>query len=93
MIIDEWDAPIRETPEIEKDYLRFLRMLFKSRGTTSQIFAAVYMTGILPIKKEDSQSAVSDFEEYSILEPGMFAGYAGFTETEVAKRRTGAFKK
>ena len=28
IIIDEWDAPIRETPEIEKDYLKFLRILF-----------------------------------------------------------------
>ncbi len=37
MIIDEWDAPIRETPEIEKDYLEFLRMLFKSSGTTDKI--------------------------------------------------------
>lgn len=51
MIMDEWDAPIRETPEIEDDYLKFLRMLFKSSGTTSKIFAAVYMTGILPIKR------------------------------------------
>lgn len=51
MIIDEWDAPIRETPEIEGAYLKFLRMLFKSSGTTSRIFAAAYMTGILPIKK------------------------------------------
>ena len=52
MIIDEWDAPIRETPEIGEDYLKFLRMLFKSSGTTSRIFAAAYMTGILPIKKD-----------------------------------------
>lgn len=50
-VIDEWDAPIREHPEIEKDYLRFLRMLFKGSGTTAKIFAAAYMTGILPIKK------------------------------------------
>ena len=30
MIIDEWDAPIRETPEIEEAYLKFLRMLLKA---------------------------------------------------------------
>lgn len=30
MIIDEWDAPIRETPEIEEAYLKFLRMLYKA---------------------------------------------------------------
>ena len=85
MIIDEWDAPIRETPEIEEDYLKFLRMLFKSSGTTSKIFAAAYMTGILPIKKDGSQSAISDFEEYSMVKPRMFGEYVGFTEQEVKK--------
>ena len=85
MIIDEWDAPIRETPEIEKDYLEFLRMLFKSSGTTDKIFAAVYMTGILPIKKDGSQSAISDFKEFTAVKPRKFGGYAGFTEDEVQK--------
>ena len=51
MIIDEWDAPIRENPEVQREYLEFLRSLFKSSGTTAKIFAAAYMTGILPIKK------------------------------------------
>lgn len=83
MIIDEWDAPIREAPQIEKDYLYFLRMLFKGSGTTAKIFAGAYMTGILPIKKDGSQSAISDFREYSILDPGVFAEYTGFTEQEV----------
>ena len=85
MIIDEWDAPIRETPQITKEYLRFLRMLFKSSGTTSRIFAAAYMTGILPIKKDGSQSAVSDFNEYSVLDAEEFAPYTGFTEDEVKR--------
>ena len=85
MLIDEWDAPIRETPEFEADYLKFLRMLFKSSGTTDRIFAAAYMTGILPIKKDGSQSAVSDFREYTVLDPGKFAEYIGFTETEVKR--------
>lgn len=83
VIIDEWDAPIRETPEISKEYLRFLRMLFKSSGTTEKIFAAAYMTGILPIKKDGSESSISDFDEYSVLEPGEFAEFTGFTESEV----------
>ena len=63
MIIDEWDAPIRENPEIQRDYLEFLRTLFKSSATTAKTFAAAYMTGILPIKKDGSQSAISDFDE------------------------------
>ena len=85
IIIDEWDAPIRENPTIQSEYLEFLRSLFKNSGTTSKIFAAAYMTGILPIKKDGSQSAISDFEEYSVLEPGEFAGFVGFTEEEVKK--------
>lgn len=84
-IIDEWDAPIRELSEMEQPYLAFLRTLFKSSGTTSKIFAAAYMTGILPIKKDGKQSAVSDFEESSVLEPGDFAGFVGFTEEEVKR--------
>ena len=85
-IIDEWDAPIREAknePHIQKEYLEFLRSLFKNSGTTSKIFAAAYMTGILPIKKDGSQSAISDFQEYSMLDPRGFAEYVGFTEEEV----------
>lgn len=86
MIIDEWDAPIREAGsrwDIQKEYLEFLRSLFKNSGTTNRIFAAVYMTGILPIKKDGSGSAISDFMEYPILFPGEFSQYAGFTEGEV----------
>lgn len=83
MIIDEWDAPIRETPDNQKVYLEFLRTLFKGSGTTDRIFAAVYMTGILPIKKDGSQSAISDFKEFTVVKPRRFGGYAGFTEEEV----------
>lgn len=87
MIIDEWDAPIRETrdPLLQKEYLDFLRSLFKNSGVTAKIFAAVYMTGILPIKKDGSQSAISDFKEYSMVKPRKFGRYVGFTEDEVKK--------
>lgn len=83
MLIDEWDAPVRELPEIQNMYLQFLRMLFKGSGTTDRIFAAVYMTGILPVRKDGSQSAISDFQEYTMVYPGVFAEYVGFTEKEV----------
>lgn len=83
MIIDEWDAPIRETPEQQSRYLKLLRMLFKNSGTTDKIFAAAYMTGILPIKKDGSQSAISDFREYTSIKPRKFGEYVGFTEKEV----------
>ena len=86
MIIDEWDAPIREAKDdaqIQKEYLEFLRSIFKNSGLTSRIFAAAYMTGILPIKKDGSQSAISDFEEYTVIKPRQFGEYVGFTEKEV----------
>mgnify|MGYP002509759005 CR=1 FL=1 len=85
MIIDEWDAPIREIPEIQQMYLKFLRTLFKSSGTTDRIFAAAYMTGILPVKKDGSQSAISDFKEFTAVKPRKFGEYVGFTEEEVQK--------
>lgn len=83
MIIDEWDAPIRENPSVQQVYLEFLRSLFKSSQTTAKIFAAAYMTGILPIKKDGHQSAVSDFKEYTMIKPRKFSEYVGFTENEV----------
>ena len=86
MIIDEWDAPIREAkdrPAVQEEYLKFLRALFKNSGVTNRVFAAAYMTGILPIKKDGSQSAISDFEEYSVIKPRMYGECVGFTENEV----------
>lgn len=86
MIIDEWDALFREAKDdtkLQKEYIDFLRGLFKS-SWTDVIFEAAYMTGILPIKKYGNQSAVSDFKEYTMLSPGNLAKYMGFTEPEVA---------
>ena len=85
-IIDEWDALFREFPEktdLLKSYINFLRELFKNGSITDKIMSGAYMTGILPIKKYGTQSAVSDFIEYTMTSPGDFAGYIGFTECEV----------
>lgn len=85
-VIDEWDAPIRDsdsTPALQKAYLEFLRSLFKNTATTDKIFAAAYMTGILPIKKDGSQSAISEFREYTMLAPEQFEPYFGFNKDEV----------
>lgn len=87
-IIDEWDAVIREAKNdtvTQKAYLDLLREWFKNGNITSKIVAAAYMTGILPIKKDRSQSAISDFREYTIINPSVFAKYTGFTEDEVRK--------
>lgn len=85
MVIDEWDAIFREAKEdsrLQKEYLDWLRGLFKS-SWTDDIFAAVYMTGILPIKKYGTQSAVSDFREYTMTQPEPLERFVGFTEEEV----------
>ena len=80
-IIDEWDVLMRDddaAPKEQKEYLEFLRSLFKSSGTTDKIFAAAYMTGILPVKKDGSQSAISEFREYTMYAPYAFGAYIGF---------------
>ena len=61
MIIDEWDAICREVSyhqEAMDEYVNLLRRLFKG-GTSMKVFAAVYMTGILPIKKYKTESALN----------------------------------
>ncbi len=85
-IIDEWDAVIREAKEddrTQQSYLDLLREWFKNRNFTPKVVAGAYMTGILPIKKDGSESAVSDFKEFTILDPGPFTKYTGFSEKEV----------
>ena len=85
-IIDEWDALFREYPQnesLQKKYVNMLRGLFKNGSFTDKVIAGAYMTGILPIKKYGTQSAVSDFMGYTMTSPGIFAGYIGFTEEEV----------
>lgn len=85
IIIDEWDALFREAKddiEIQNEYIQLLRGLFKSSQTDKMIEAA-YMTGILPIKKYGTQSALTDFREYTMIQPQVLAEYVGFTEKEV----------
>ena len=85
IIIDEWDVLIRDeaaNKKVQDDYIRFLRSMFKGIEPTKYIQLA-YLTGILPIKKERTQSALNNFREYSMLNAGPLASYIGFTENEV----------
>lgn len=84
IIIDEWDAIMREFDgtNIADNYVNFLRRLFKG-SESDKIFAGAYITGILPIKKYNTQSALNNFEEYSVIDPADLAGYFGFTKDEV----------
>ena len=83
-LIDEWDVIFREEPNsgLCDDYIMFLRSLFKSSDVSS-CFDLVYMTGILPIKRYSTESALNMFEEYNMLNPQDFAEFFGFTENEV----------
>jgi hypothetical protein len=85
IIIDEWDALFREAKddeEIQKEYIQLLRSLFKT-PMTDKMIAGAYMTGILPIKKYGTQSAMTDFKEYTMINPKRLVEYVGFTESEV----------
>ena len=84
-VIDEWDAPLRErrSRASQEEWVYFLRLLFKNATFTGDVIAACYMTGILPIVRYGTQSALSDFREYTFLRPRALAPYVGFTEAEV----------
>ncbi|MBQ9536278.1 MAG: AAA family ATPase [Desulfovibrionaceae bacterium] len=82
IIIDEWDCILREfkdKDDWQKIYLDFLRSWFKDQDH----IALVYMTGILPIKKYGTHSALNMFNEYSMLNAQPFTEFVGFTEDEV----------
>lgn len=81
-IIDEWDCIFRENKDnkqAHKYYLDFLKDLFKDRTYVK----LAYMTGILPIKKYGTHSALNIFDEFSMTSPKHLAQYVGFTEEEV----------
>ena len=97
-IIDEWDAICREFPDRRKmkgdasgvaptildEYVMLLRRLFKTQES-DEVFAGAYLTGILPIKKYNTESALNNFREYSMITPGRMANALGFTHDEVMK--------
>ena len=95
-IIDEWDAICRElplchkmkgapetvTPTIMDEYVMLLRRLFKTQDS-DKVFAGAYLTGILPIKRYNTESALNNFREYSMINPGRISSSLGFTHDEV----------
>ena len=95
-IIDEWDAICREfplrqkmkgdpetvTPTIMDEYVMLLRRLFKTQDS-DEVFAGAYLTGILPIKRYNTESALNNFREYSMINPGRISSSFGFTHDEV----------
>ena len=85
VIIDEWDVLIRDEAAnqvVQNEYINFLRGMFKGSEPTKFIHLA-YLTGILPIKKVKTQSALNNFDEFTMIDAGVLAPYFGFTEEEV----------
>ncbi|MDE6517253.1 MAG: ATP-binding protein [Acetatifactor sp.] len=83
-LVDEWDCIFRlrrGKKEEQEEFLEFLRTLFKDKS----YLELVYMTGILPIKKYSTGSALNMFREFTMLEPKRLSPYFGFTEGEVAE--------
>ena len=81
-VIDEWDCIFRDyknNKESQEKYLDFLRDLLKDKPYVE----LAYMTGILPIKKYGTHSALNMFKEISMLNPTPLEEFMGFTEKEV----------
>ena len=66
----------------QENYIELLRGLFKG-GPAQRFISLAYLTGILPIKKYGTQSALNNFKEYTMVRPKVLAEYVGFTESEV----------
>ncbi|MCL1949377.1 MAG: AAA family ATPase [Turicibacter sp.] len=82
ILIDEWDCIFRvhkHDLEAQKIYLDFLRLMLKDQ----EYVGLAYMTGILPIKKYGTHSALNMFTEYSMIDPAQFLDYFGFSTEEV----------
>lgn len=85
IIIDEWDCVIRnhaDRPDLVHRYLQLLHSLFKSEESKA-FLALAYITGILPIKKVQDESALNNFSEFTMIKAKPITKYYGFTEEEV----------
>lgn len=84
-LIDEWDVIYREdntNDYLKKQYTDLLRNIFKG-GHTDRCIDLVYMTGILPIPGEETNSGLNNFQQYTMLDPCNLTEFTGFTEDEV----------
>ena len=83
-IIDEWDYIFNNSLFSENDrksFLEFLRDLLKDKAYVE----LAYMTGVLPIAKYSSGSALNMFLEFNIMNDHIYDKYFGFTNEEVEK--------
>lgn len=81
-VLDEWDFIFHTdfiTDSDKKEYIGFLSNLLKDQPYVE----LAYMTGILPIAKYSSGSALNMFLEYTMVSEEKYSEYFGFTEAEV----------
>lgn len=87
IIIDEWDTIFREDKldtVAQEAYIELLRGLFKN-APSKKFLKLAYLTGILPIKKYGTQSALNNFDEFTMVHSSVLSEYVGFTEDEVRR--------
>ena len=80
VIVDEWDVLIRDAAAnqaAQETYINFLRGMFKGTEPT-RFIALAYLTGILPIKKVKTQSALNNFDEFTMLDASVRRWYDGY---------------
>lgn len=58
-----------------------MRSLFKG-GAADEVVALAYITGILSIKKYGTESALNNFQEFTMLNSGFLSSYVGFSKEE-----------
>lgn len=82
-VLDEWDYIFSKNlfEENQDDFLEFLAFLLKDQP----FVLLCYMTGVLPIKRYSSGSALNMFDEFTFLKDRRFGEFFGFTKDEVAK--------
>lgn len=81
-VLDEWDYIFHRSFVTEEDksaYIEFLSSLLKDKPYV----ALAYMTGILPIAKYSSGSALNMFLEYTMATREKYSEYFGFNDKEV----------
>lgn len=81
-VLDEWDYIFHRSFVTEEDksaYIEFLSSLLKDKPYV----ALAYMTGILPIAKYSSGSALNMFLEYTMATREKYSEYFGFNDREV----------
>ena len=80
-VLDEWDYIFSKElfQENQDDFLEFLTFLLKDKPYV----LLCYMTGVLPIKRYSSGSALNMFDEFTFLKDRRFGEFFGFTTNEV----------